>query len=70
MSDIRRVGVIGLGRMGLPMATHLLRAGFDVCGYDPDSPREDALARRAAQRYSGCSASAASRHPDPTQSTP
>ena len=31
-----RVGFLGLGRMGLPMATHLRRAGHDVIGYDAD----------------------------------
>ncbi len=31
------VGVIGLGRMGGPMAGHLARGGFDVTGYDPDA---------------------------------
>ena len=31
---ISRVGVIGLGRMGLPMARHLKRRGFSVVGYD------------------------------------
>jgi len=30
---IRRIGFIGLGVMGLPMASNLARAGFDVVGY-------------------------------------
>jgi 3-hydroxyisobutyrate dehydrogenase len=30
---------IGLGRMGLPMAQHALRAGFDVQGYDTSYER-------------------------------
>jgi 3-hydroxyisobutyrate dehydrogenase-like beta-hydroxyacid dehydrogenase len=36
MSDgiVRRVGIIGLGKMGLPMARHLRKAGFDVVGCD------------------------------------
>lgn len=29
-----RVGVIGLGAMGLPMAVNLVKAGFDVRGFD------------------------------------
>lgn len=29
-----RLGVIGLGRMGLPIADALVRAGFEVCGFD------------------------------------
>src|SRR2546427_13304316 len=45
MTDaIRRVGVIGLGRMGLPMARHLLHAGFEVAGFDLDPARGAALA--------------------------
>ncbi len=32
--DIRRVGVIGLGKMGNPIARHVKAAGFDVVGYD------------------------------------
>ncbi|HXF83629.1 MAG TPA: NAD(P)-dependent oxidoreductase [bacterium] len=43
---IGRVGVIGLGRMGLPMAGHLLRAGFEVTGFDLDDGRR-ALLRAA-----------------------
>jgi 3-hydroxyisobutyrate dehydrogenase-like beta-hydroxyacid dehydrogenase len=34
---IRRVGMIGLGKMGHPMARHLRKAGFDVTGYDVDA---------------------------------
>ncbi len=30
-----RIAFIGLGNMGLPMATNLLRAGHDVTGHDP-----------------------------------
>lgn len=29
-----RIGFIGLGRMGLPMAENLIRAGFHVAGFD------------------------------------
>jgi 3-hydroxyisobutyrate dehydrogenase-like beta-hydroxyacid dehydrogenase len=60
MTAIRKIGILGLGRMGLPMAQHLLSKGFSVAGYDPleaarrsarelgvalvDSPREVARA--------------------------
>lgn len=44
-SVVRRVGVIGLGKMGHPMARHLRKAGFDVTAYDID-----ALACSVAQR--------------------
>jgi 3-hydroxyisobutyrate dehydrogenase-like beta-hydroxyacid dehydrogenase len=39
------VGVVGLGHMGLPMAGHLLAAGFGVRGYDV---RPEAVAALAA----------------------
>lgn len=42
------IGFIGLGRMGLPMAANLLRAGFDVIGYDTDPARIAALAKSGA----------------------
>lgn len=34
MSEIKRVGFIGLGNMGGPMCGHLARAGFEVTAYD------------------------------------
>jgi 3-hydroxyisobutyrate dehydrogenase-like beta-hydroxyacid dehydrogenase len=34
--EISRVGMIGLGKMGLPMARHLVRRGFTVAGFDVD----------------------------------
>jgi 3-hydroxyisobutyrate dehydrogenase-like beta-hydroxyacid dehydrogenase len=39
------VGVVGLGNMGLPMAGHLLAAGYGVRGYDVRPEAVDALAR-------------------------
>jgi 3-hydroxyisobutyrate dehydrogenase-like beta-hydroxyacid dehydrogenase len=38
---IEKVGLIGLGKMGRPMAEHLHRKGFQVIGYDisPDAVR-------------------------------
>jgi L-threonate 2-dehydrogenase len=41
------VGVIGLGHMGLPMAGHLLAAGFAVQGYDVRPEPAAALAEAA-----------------------
>jgi 3-hydroxyisobutyrate dehydrogenase-like beta-hydroxyacid dehydrogenase len=34
--EVRRVGIVGLGKMGQPMARHLREAGFEVTGYDID----------------------------------
>jgi 3-hydroxyisobutyrate dehydrogenase-like beta-hydroxyacid dehydrogenase len=33
-ANIRRVGIVGLGKMGLPMAQHLRRANFEVAACD------------------------------------
>ena len=38
-----RVGFLGLGRMGLPMVSHIRAGGYDVLGYDTD----EAAGRRA-----------------------
>jgi 3-hydroxyisobutyrate dehydrogenase-like beta-hydroxyacid dehydrogenase len=43
VNTIHRVGVVGLGRMGLPMARHLRRAGFAVAGFDRDTVRRRLL---------------------------
>lgn len=45
MKKIERVGIIGLGKMGLPMAGHLLAKGFAVVGCDP-IPEARAEARK------------------------
>ena len=37
------VGIVGLGRMGLPMARHLQAAGFAVWGCDVDPERREML---------------------------
>jgi 3-hydroxyisobutyrate dehydrogenase len=37
-----KVGFIGIGEMGMPMAGHVRNAGFEVVVYDIDQPRVDA----------------------------
>jgi UDP-N-acetylmuramoylalanine-D-glutamate ligase len=44
-TEVRRVGIIGLGKMGLPMARHLRKAGFEVGACDIS-----AAARASAKR--------------------
>jgi len=44
MTAIRKIGIVGLGKMGGPMARHLLAKGFAVSGCDPDD-----AARRSAR---------------------
>ena len=40
-----RVGVVGLGYVGLPLAEAFASAGYTVCGFDIDSQKIDALNR-------------------------
>jgi UDP-N-acetyl-D-glucosamine dehydrogenase len=44
-----RVGVIGLGYVGLPLAVEFSKAGFDVTGFDVDKSKVDAI--NAGQSY-------------------
>lgn len=45
-----RVGFIGLGIMGSPMACNLVRAGFDVVGYNRSPQRAQALLTAGGRR--------------------
>jgi 3-hydroxyisobutyrate dehydrogenase len=56
---IRRVGFIGLGNMGSPMAGHLVRAGFEVTGYDLREEAVAAFARDGGGNVAGTAAEAA-----------
>lgn len=44
------VGWIGVGKMGLPIASHVLAAGYAVKAFDPVSANLDRLAARGATR--------------------
>jgi len=44
-----KVGFIGLGAMGLPMASNLVRKGFDVVGFDMDKSKIEILASLGAR---------------------
>jgi 3-hydroxyisobutyrate dehydrogenase len=43
---MKKIAFIGLGNMGLPMASNLVKAGFEVCGFDT-APGAAAAARAA-----------------------
>jgi 3-hydroxyisobutyrate dehydrogenase-like beta-hydroxyacid dehydrogenase len=57
------IAFIGLGLMGSRMSAHLLAAGYEVRGYDPDPARSDELGSRGgtvtgtpAEAVAGCTA--------------
>ena len=53
MTAIRKVGMLGLGKMGAPMAQHLVARGYNVAGYDPvDGARRAATSLGVAVRES------------------
>ena len=47
------IDFVGLGSMGLGMATSLLKAGYDVRGYDPDVARVEMLCAQGGVAYTG-----------------
>ena len=50
MSDtVRRVGIIGLGKMGNPMARHLRAKGFETRGYDANASSRAAAEARGIE---------------------
>lgn len=59
--SINRVGVIGMGKMGLPIARHLLAAGFQVTGCDVrDQSKKEAARLGVAVADSPAAVAAAS----------
>ena len=40
-----KVGIVGLGYVGLPLATAFIHAGFSVCGFDNDTSKIDMLTK-------------------------
>ena len=50
---VSRIGFIGLGRMGLPMAGHLVRAGFRVTGFDANEAAREQFAAAGGEAGSG-----------------
>ena len=53
-----KIGFIGLGNMGLPMAQNLLKAGHAVQGFDVGKAQADALAASGGQVSAGVKAAA------------
>jgi len=46
---VKRVGLIGAGRMGMPLVGHLARKGFDLVVYDVDGEKRAGVERRGAR---------------------
>jgi 3-hydroxyisobutyrate dehydrogenase len=53
-----RIGAIGLGTMGAPMARHLIKAGHDVTVWNRTRHREEPLAELGAARADSAAAAA------------
>lgn len=47
-AEKHKVGVLGAGRMGLPIIGHLVRSGFPVVVHDADHAKKDAVADKGA----------------------
>jgi len=61
MKSIETVGILGLGKMGCPIAVHLVAKGFKVVGYDPlEEARNKAVALGARGAASAREAARAS----------
>lgn len=52
-AEKQKVGVLGAGRMGLPIIGHLVRDGFPVVVYDVDPAKKDAVADKGASFVTG-----------------
>ncbi|KAG4428454.1 hypothetical protein IFR05_016066, partial [Cadophora sp. M221] len=56
--EINKIGFIGLGAMGIGMATSLVKAGFPVCGYDVYAPSTEKFISQAGDKASAASSPA------------
>ena len=45
MTPIKSIGVIGAGRMGLPIIGHMVRKGLTVAAYDIDPAKQAPVAK-------------------------
>lgn len=50
---MKKVGFIGLGLMGQPMAINLLKAGYELTVYDRNEDKTAALVREGAAGAAG-----------------
>jgi len=59
LATVRRVGFIGIGNMGWPMAANLVAAGFDVTVADVVEGRAEAFADQVGGHAAGSPSQAA-----------
>ena len=45
-----KIGFLGLGKMGTPMAQHLIAAGHELCGVESDRGEDRTAAARRRNR--------------------
>ena len=50
-----KIGFVGIGKMGTPMATRLIKAGYEVTVYDVDSKAVAELTSAGAKAAAGAS---------------
>lgn len=50
MNKSKKIGLIGLGDMGYPIACNLMKSGHDVTGYDIDSEKLDQFVSDGGKR--------------------
>lgn len=60
MADVKQVGMIGAGRMGLPMVGHLARKGFEVAAHDIDPAKRAGVEAKGGRWQPDLAALAAS----------
>lgn len=56
---LRRIGMLGVGIMGLAMGSNLIKAGFQVTGYDPSRPARQRLKQAGGVSVASAAALAA-----------
>lgn len=59
MTAPRKIGFVGLGTMGLPMAQNLVAKGFEVTGYDISAKARAALEAEGGRSAADCAGAAA-----------
>lgn len=65
MDKTKRIGWIGVGRMGFPLVSHLIDGGCDVTIYNRTRSKAEPLAERGARLFATRAESAGCDRPPP-----